>query len=78
MSCFSMQLLSRLPKENLKLFYQINEINIFLINIRSLLRATNMNYKYLINIAGIDAIQIWDLLLLKHFIDKYTLKKICV
>jgi hypothetical protein len=50
MSCFSMQLLNRLPKENLKLFYQMKEINIFLINIRSLLWATSMDYKYLINI----------------------------
>lgn len=49
MSCFSMQLLKKLPKENLKLFYQMKEINIFLINICRLLRATNMGYKYLIN-----------------------------
>jgi len=49
MSCFSMQLLKKLPTENLKLFYQMKEINIFLINIRRLLRATNVDYKYLIN-----------------------------
>ena len=49
MSCFSMQPLKKLPKENLKLFYQMKEINIFLINIHRLLQATNMDYKYLIN-----------------------------
>jgi len=49
LSCFAMQLLKKLPKENLKLFYQMKEINIFLINIRHLLRANNMDYKYLIN-----------------------------
>jgi hypothetical protein len=38
-----------------------------------------MDYKYLINMIGTDAIEVWMLLLLlKHFRDKCVMNKMCI